>query len=117
MKDWILLALRAFAEGEAPIEHDITLLVGGFLVSGFIISYQKYMQHHPTMATLESFRQEEDARDQEQKKEVSNFIHLRDAKYYVPGGAPIPGNTGVFMRISLESVQGFTLGSLVAEQA
>ncbi len=42
-----------------------------------------------------------------------NFIHLRDAKYYVLGdNNPIPVNTGVFVRISLESIHGFSFGKL-----
>ncbi len=117
MKDLILLSLIISAEADPPMEQDVTLLVGGFLVSGFVISYDKYVQHHETIATIESAIQKVKAENPEPTEKTTNFIHLRDAKYYTPGGAPIPGNTGVFVRLSLESIRGFTLGSLVAEPA
>lgn len=37
MKDNVLISLIAVTEMDPPIEHDITLLVSGFLVSGSVI--------------------------------------------------------------------------------
>lgn len=116
MKDVMLLSLIAMASAEEPVEHDVTLIVGGFLVSGYVISYDKYVNHHQTTAELEEiFKELRKAPVPEGKEAVDNspnFIHLRDAKYYLPGVNPIPGNMGVFVRIPLESVHGFTFGKL-----
>lgn len=113
MKDIMLVSLITLAAEEPPIEHDVTLLVGGFLISGFVISYEKYVQHHPTTAGFESAIQQIQTEENLESTEYNdNFIHLRDAKYYVPGANPIPGNMGVFVRISLEAIQGFSFGKL-----
>jgi hypothetical protein len=112
MKDVMLISLITLAEADPPMEHDITLLVGGFLVSGFVISYEKYVHHHQTTAGIESAIKQFNADNPEPTEKTYNFIHLRDAKYYVPGANPIPGNMGVFVRISLESIHGFSFGKL-----
>ena len=117
MKDVMLISLIALAEADPPMEHDVTLLVGGFLVSGFVTSYEKYAQHHQTTAGIESAIQQAAADAPEPTEKTYNFIHLRDAKYYTPGAAPIPGNMGLFVRISLHSVHGFSFGKLEFEQA
>lgn len=39
------------------------------------------------------------------------FVHLKDAVFVHPGGAPIPSDQGVLWRCRLEAVDGFTLGS------
>jgi hypothetical protein len=116
MKDLMLLALIAIAEGEQPIEHDITLLVGGFLVSGFVISHEKYLQHHQITKEIALAIEKLNAETPEPPEETRNFIHLRDAKFYLPGVKPIPDNMSVFVRIPLESVHGFSLGKLENSQ-
>jgi hypothetical protein len=118
MKDELLLVLISLAEVEEPIETDVTLLVGGFLVSGFIVSAKKYMEHHVVTKRISRLREQirsttpaaEDGEDT-----PLNFIHLRDAKFYTPGGPPIPQNKSIFWRGCLESVHGFSLGVLAAE--
>lgn len=122
MKDPLLVSLIILAESDppkeldAPMEIDITLIVGGFLVSGYVISTKKYMQHHSTTAAIS--KAVEMCKDENLKTEEKSYdyIHLRDAKYYVPGSNPIPGNMGVFVRIPLESVQGFSFGKLNIEK-
>lgn len=112
MKDPLLISLIVLAEAENPIEHDVTLVVGGFLISGFITSYNNYIKCNPTAEAFEKainiFKQNND-QAHENEKEI-NFIHLHSAKYYVPGVNPIPSNTGIHIRIPLESVQGFSFG-------
>jgi hypothetical protein len=118
MKDPILEVLIDLAESETekPIEQDITLIVGGFLVSGYIISSKKYMDHHETTKRIylakEKIIAEDSAETPEPPDETYNFIHLRNAKYYLPGAKPIPGNISIYVRISLESVNGFSFGTL-----
>ena len=115
MKDVMLISLIAMAEAETPMEQDVTLIVGGFLISGFVVSYKKYCEHSPITSGINNALDEVTASDIEPPEKTYNFIHLRDAKYYHTSGNPIPGNTGVFVRIPLESIHGFSLGKLVAE--
>lgn len=115
MKDVMLVSLIALAEAETPIEHDVTLLVGGFLVSGSVMSFKKYLEHHQTTSGIGAAMEEIDTANPEPPKKTYNFIHLRDAKYYLPGANPIPGNMSLIVRISLESVHGFSFGKFVSE--
>jgi hypothetical protein len=112
MKDFMLESLIILSEMKTPIEHDVTLLVGGFLVSGFVISYKKYIEHHQTMKFIDSAIEKINARNPEALDESPEFIHLRDAKFYFPGANPIPGNMSIYVRIPLESVHGFSFGKL-----
>lgn len=115
MKDVMLVSLIVAAEAPEPIEQDITLMVGGFLVSGFVVSYEKYLTHHQMAAGIGEALNQVRESEPELPEKTYNFIHLRDAKYYHMAGNPIPGNMGIFMRISLESVHGFSFGKLEAE--
>jgi hypothetical protein len=45
----------------------------------------------------------------------SQFVHLKDARFFSVSGNPIPGNTGVLWRGKISSVGGFFLGTLAAE--
>lgn len=115
MKDGLLVSLVGIAEGEEPFEIDVTLLVGGFLVSGSIISAEKFMENHP--ASRPFWKQVKELRGEAAQSGgaddvTRHFIHLRDARFYTPGEAPIPDNQGVYWRAPLESVQGFNFGLL-----
>ena len=112
MKDAILLALIAAVEAEEPLEAAVTLLVSGFLVSGFVVSYDKFMKQHPLTVEVLKIPNEPDPESPEPTDNIPEFIHLRDARYFVPGGNPIPGNTGIFVRIPLDSIHGFSFGLL-----
>ena len=109
----MLISLVAAAEAEPPIEHNVTLLVGGFLVSGLVVSYDKYVKHHQTTSGIDLAIKEIVGEDPEPNKKTYNYIHLCDAKYYIPGANPIPANMGAFVRIPVEAIQGFTFGKLV----
>lgn len=117
MKDFVLVSLITLAEAESPLEHGVTLIVGGFLVSGFVVSYEKYMQHNPTTQSIETALQTVIPDSADTTKNECNFIHLRDAKYFTPGANPIPENMGLFIRLSLDSIQGFSIGILKPGQA
>lgn len=118
--DPILIATIALAEADPATEADVTLVAGGFLISGFVISFQKYMKHHVivegTARALARVSEEDPANKDEPEASGRNFIHLRDAKYYMPGAPAVPGNTGVFCRIRLDAVTGFSFGKLESEQ-
>lgn len=117
MRDVILEFIVKFAENEDPLETGITLIVDGFLVSGFIVSKDKYMEHNILTSSIEKGIKKaiSDAQSQTAEPEDDgerNFIHLRDAKYFTPGQLPIPNNQTVYCRIRLEKVSGFSIGVL-----
>lgn len=115
MRDGILEACVRFAEiQDEPLETSITLLVGGFLVSGQIISKKKFIQLNPLTAwvqdVLETQPQEEQQAPEDDWKR--RFIHLRNAKYFSPGQPPVPDNEGITCRIKISDVSGFNFGQL-----
>jgi hypothetical protein len=112
-------------EVEVSLEADITLAVGGLLVSGRLISAQQYlaglkdqfkqMQHDNKVATM--VREElvrfidniaQPYNDPEDKRRVG-FIHLRDVTFLSPNRSPVVAPQS-FWRARLTSVDGFMLG-------
>lgn len=116
---------------ELGIETPITLLAGGMAVSGVIISAATYMER--TGAQLSSALKSHDARlaetisesfaqlklDVEAQSRAADetgsmsarFIHLQNAKYYVPGQDALPSNVdGILWRGRLSEISGFSLG-------
>ena len=129
MPDWFLQALVNVANGN-DWEIGITLNVGGFLVSGTLISGNKYFEGFATEFSG-AFREQdvaEEIRDTISKfgdiyrpKEHSepelpppSFIHLKEARFFHTNGNPLPMNRGVLWRGRLLEVSGFFLGQLSA---
>lgn len=115
MKDSMLEMMVLFSEGVEPIETAITLIVDGFLISGFVVSKAKYMQHCSfTVALVDAEKkiisEQPDESLEQKNNDTRNFIHLRDAKYYGVGQTPFPSQGSVYCRISLESISGFHIG-------
>lgn len=116
MYDPLLEHLIDLAEAETPVEAEVTLIVGGMLVTGHVISEDKYMAHHAlTRAWLElagddeedesdadasDEGDEEDEEDDDFDDEVT-YLHLRDAQ-------AASGKLG-FFRVALSDVSGFSL--------
>ena len=126
MHDSLLEHVIALAEEDTPIEAEVTLIVGGMLVTGHVIGYDAYMAHHPlTKAFLEASSEDEDEADAEEDvgtdgeeadddsdeeedfDDEGAYVHLRDAHCHAPGQAPA-GNAS-FYRIALSDVSGFSL--------
>ena len=114
--DPILAFLSLLPESNDKMEVDITLLVGGFLVSGFVISAAKYFKHHAVPAGIlegiENVRESDPDFVKLFEESKVNYIHLRDAKYYLPDAKPVPGNMNVFVRIPIDVINGFSFGKL-----
>ncbi|SIQ75323.1 hypothetical protein SAMN05880590_1079 [Rhizobium sp. RU35A] len=128
--DWFLRSTieNIISQG---VEIGITLTVNGVIISGMLIGGKKYFEElSKTMkaasrapddisdALGDSWKQftaiyekPEDAPEDWQPGPVG-YIHLKNARFYAPGQAPIPGNQGVLWRGKLSSVDGFTIGSL-----
>jgi hypothetical protein len=116
MSDSLLLAVINLAEAEVPVETDVTLVVGGFLISGTAVSAKRYFMHNAVSAMagmMEQVKNEASRREANRAETIKKtYIHLKDARYYTPGQNPIPSNTGVFCRISLDAIAGFSFGRL-----
>lgn len=116
MNDSLLLVVINLAEAEVPVETDVTLVVGGFLISGSVVSAKKYFMHNAVSAMagmMEQVKTEAARRENNRAETIKrSYIHLKDARYYTPGQNPIPSNTGVFCRISLDAIAGFSFGRL-----
>lgn len=105
---------------------DVVLLVDGFLVSGQLVGVKAYFD-----ALSETFAATQSAPDAADRirayfTEVSRglepnaanphdrprYIHLKNARYFHPGGRPIPGNEPVLWRGRISEVSGFSFGYL-----
>lgn len=110
-KDDILIQLTDFAASEKQVEVDVTLLVDGLLISGFVISTEKYMKHNTITDVYWDNLQKKGKIPIEHVDRPADYIYLRDAKFHHPGGSGIPTNTGVFLRVRLSSVSCFSFGA------
>jgi hypothetical protein len=120
MRDGLVEMIVKFSEvEESPLESPITLIVGGLLVSGYIISKEKFIEINPLTARIKEIadKQERENAEPEEAEEPEDdgkrrYIHLRDARYFSPGQPPIPTTGSVSCRIKLSDVAGFNFGYL-----
>lgn len=131
--DGLLQLLISYSE--LGIETPVTLLTGGMTVSGVIVSAAIYMEntgeqlsaalrnHHADLAETisQSFAQlKQDVEAQSKAADEAGalsarFIHLKNAKYFVPGQDGLPNNVdGIFWRGRLSAISGFSLGAFTA---
>ena len=121
MYDPLLEHIIDLAEADIPGEAEVTLIVGGMLATGRVVSEETYMTHHAlTRAYLELDDESEEESDAEASDEGDDededdddsddeivFVHLRNACAHAPGQPA--GGTGAYYRISLADVTGFSL--------
>lgn len=138
-QDWLLRGLIALVEGSGKrgirLGIPVTLNVGGFLVSGLVISGKEYFEGFSAIVAYglpdefdeesresitATFRElgniyepKEETLEGVVQRERYNFVHLRDARFLHPAGEPMPVNPGMLWRTKLEAVDGFTLGLMV----
>ena len=109
----------------------VTLLVGGAVVSGLLVGAAEFFEGladyldreagedaqaftHGYRSFAKEFR-DEIGSDFDQAVDapyVVTYIHLRDAHVFAPGGGYLPSNAGLFWRGRLESVDGWSIGTL-----
>jgi hypothetical protein len=107
--------IPAPAEGGQPETLDITLNVGGILITGTLVSRETFIQAVPTMkATVGALdekmtKEDREARD---KRYDRHYIHLTNARFIFADGRTIPGNAGkgIEWRGRLNRVDGWTIG-------
>jgi len=127
--DWFLQSLISLANTpeNRDLELGITLLSGGFLISGYLVNGARYFEGfgYDFSTIFNSPADAEQARSsfaeygQLYKEETAGstlpvFIHLKDARFFNTNGNPIPGNRGVWWRGRVSEVSGFMVGTLSA---
>ena len=88
---------------------NIILNVHGMIVSGELVSYKTYVDGFIPPKT--DTEQDETTVESEDR----NYIHLRNVKFYLSSGNPIPANESkeIFWRGRLSSIDGFSLAKLL----
>ncbi|MFM0479084.1 hypothetical protein PQQ81_00995 [Paraburkholderia strydomiana] len=128
--DWFLQTFVASVNSHEGF-MGVTLQMGGFLVSGFLISgavyFEEFAKQYAADGEDESdkavFRRYANEFREAQAKEAASppeagvtppqFVHLRNARFYQSSGQPIlGGETGVLWRGRITEVQGFVLGEI-----
>jgi hypothetical protein len=120
-RDNLLEALVKIAEDRSPATpHDalhVTLLVGGTLVTGRIISHDEFVRQHPFLEKLwEKYPRPLSELPPQQRITGEGerwCIHLADARFAVPG-QPAPSGPGVYWRGRLAEVVGFSFAKPAA---
>lgn len=130
--DWFLESLVEMANRH-NIRNGVTLQVGGFLISGIIVSGRRYFEGFASeyasvftdQETADLVRQTFSkggeiytTADEDPQEPIypPAFIHLEQARFFNTSGKPIPANRGVFWRGRISEVSGFILGRLSAEE-
>lgn len=124
-KDWFLQFLVNLAN-KNRFELDMTLTVGGTLISGTLIGVRQYFDEvsaffanpfdsgkYPDIK--ETFRQigeQCSCVSPSEQTETPSYIHLKNVNFATIDGNPIPENAGSWWRGRLSEVQGFTPGRL-----
>ncbi len=129
--DWFLAELVRRAN-DGGLSIDVTLCVGGMLVSGRLVGGHEYFEGFAesvasaaadpdTAARARAFfrspaamyrTDEHGVREVEANPEPLAYIHLENTRLFTAAGAPIPGDHG-YWRGKLSAVDGFVLGSMV----
>jgi hypothetical protein len=106
----------------------ITLVVGGFLISGQLATHEEYTEYfaHKIGEQLVIVSEEKGVDEnysnvdllkkkyQSSEQYSIGYINLKNARICHPSGDPIPSDTTIFWRGKIESVDGFFLESLVS---
>ncbi len=132
--DWFLQKFVSLAN-TIGLSCGITLFVEGAMISGMLVSGKRYFEafadefssNYPgddeakeeVRAGIAShtaiYADDESDDESDNEPPPPQYIHLVDARYFAPGGQPIPTNRGVLWRGRINAVSGFNLGTLMAE--
>lgn len=121
MKDAILTMLIELSEKiegpNSPFDRlQLTLNVGGMLVTGLLINHEQYMKQFLggfIHEIWEKHGDKDEAKLKDAAEAAPEFIHLESARFFVPGQHPIPTTgAGVLWRGRLDAIVGFNIGEL-----
>lgn len=123
-KDWFLQFLVNLAN-KNEFELDITLTVGGFLISGTLASVRQYFDSLGTYfaspfnekpnssevsATFQKIGDQCSCITPSEQTDKPSYIHLKNAVFYDAQGNPLGFRDGTWWRGRLSEVQGFSPG-------
>jgi hypothetical protein len=122
--DWYLHGLAEVVTGR-DTEIGITLFVHGTIVSGQLVSGHRFFDGYiegmddpevrkafATPGEVYIARRRALDEDPETPHPAPAYIHLRNARIFAPGQAPLPTNRGGWWRGQIESVDAWVLGTL-----
>jgi hypothetical protein len=125
-KDWFLQFLVNLANKDR-FELDITLTVGGLLISGTLAGVRQYFEDLGAYfaspfdsgkntgeieATFKKIGDQCACVSPSEQTENPSYIHLKDTKFFDAQGKSVPGGTGTWWRGRISEVQGFAPGKL-----
>lgn len=116
-RDIVLEVVADTASQDGAPELQVTVLVAGVLISGTVVSFKRYAQHHPITARIHEAVEGLAARASNEEGAPRPgpplYLHLKDATYYTPGTQQaFPSDRGVFCRVALKDVSAFNFGSI-----
>lgn len=101
----------------------ITLVADGILISGEMISQQEFLSKEQNLyltSAVNAYEQTEMRRRQKAQADYSNFdnnsfLHLKNAFYFMTESKTIPTHNGTYIRVGIDSVSAYNMGTLRAE--
>lgn len=126
-KDWFLQFLVNLAN-KNRFELDMTLTVGGILISGTLVGVRQYFDNlsayfaspfnsgQNSEVIKETFKKIGDqctCVSPSEQTENPSYLHLKNAVFANTEGTKIPDDTGTWWRGRISEVQGFTPGRLI----
>jgi len=125
-KDWFLQFLVNLAN-KNQFELDITLTVGGFLISGTLAGVRQYFDDlgayfaspfdnkkssEIVSATFQKIGDQCACVSPSEQTETPSYIHLKNARFFNAAGKPLGPEEGCWWRGRLSEVQGFSPGKV-----
>lgn len=125
-KDWFLQFLVNLAN-KNRFELDITLTVGGFLISGTLASVRQYFDDlgayfaspfgagensEEVKTAFKKIGEQCSCISPTEQTETPSYIHLKNARFYDAQGKSVSGSEGTWWRGRISEVQGFAPGVL-----
>ncbi len=126
-QDWFLQFLVNLAN-KNRFELDITLTVGGILVSGTLVGVRQYFDElsadfaspfdtgsNPEVIkdTFKKIGEQCSCVSPSEKTETPSYIHLKNVHFANVQGKRVSENKGIWWRGRISQVQGFTPGKLI----
>jgi len=102
---------------ESDLNYEITLNVGGQIISGTIIPRKEFYEaeHNAQLnyyiKEIEKVQLEENGEIQDTPPEDLNIFHLKNAAYWF-NNSKIPGGDGTYMIVNIDSVNAYNMGAL-----
>ena len=125
--DWFLQYLVGLVDDTQELSLDVTLQVGGLLVSGHLVNEKAYFEAFADKIAATSVLGSEDRtkvreifvalgsgfpHEAGDRVPSQQFIHLNNARFFNTSGDPVSAAQGVLWRGHISEVKGFTMGSL-----